>query len=165
MTRNLIARSVATALLALIANGAWAAAGAAIPQRVEALLRQMTLEEKVGQLNQISDKEFITGPESELRRNLESDLRAGKVGSMLNVKGAADTRAVQAIAMQSRLKIPLLFGLDVIHGYETIFPVPLGEAASWDLEAIEQAARIAAREASAAVVPGAATYRGFGGAS
>jgi beta-glucosidase len=149
MTRNWIARSAATTLLALIANGAWAADGAAIPERVEALLRQMTLEEKVGQLHQISDKEFITGPESDQRRNLESDLRAGKVGSMLNVKGAADTRAVQAIAMQSRLKIPLLFGLDVIHGYDTIFPVPLGEAASWDLEAIEQSARIAAREASA----------------
>mgnify|MGYP006145873643 CR=1 FL=1 len=65
MTRNLIARSTATVLLALIANGAWAADGGAIPQRVEALLRQMTLEEKVGQLHQISDKEFITGPESE----------------------------------------------------------------------------------------------------
>ena len=147
--RSTLAAPAAMLLAALMASGAWAADGAAIPDRVEALLRQMTLAEKVGQLNQLSDNQFITGPESELRRNRESDIRAGKVGSMLNVKGAADTRAVQAIAMQSRLKIPLLFGLDVIHGYDTIFPVPLGEAASWDLEAIEQSARIAAREASA----------------
>ncbi|HEX8406750.1 MAG TPA: glycoside hydrolase family 3 N-terminal domain-containing protein [Duganella sp.] len=153
MKRNWIANPAAAILLALMTNAACAADkvdNAGIPGRVEALLRQMTLDEKVGQLNQLSDKEFITGPESALRRNLENDIRAGKVGSMLNVKGAADTRAVQAIAMQSRLKIPLLFGLDVIHGYHTIFPVPLGEAASWDLPAIEQSARIAAREASAA---------------
>jgi beta-glucosidase len=82
-------------------------------------------------------------------RNIERDIRSGKVGSMLNIKGAADTRRVQALALQSRLHIPLLFGLDVIHGYQTVFPVPLGEAASWDLDAIEESARIAAREASA----------------
>ena len=68
---------------------------------------------------------------------------------MLNIKGAEETRRVQALALQSRLHIPLLFGLDVIHGYRTVFPVPLGEAASWDIDAIEQSARIAAREASA----------------
>ena len=150
MKPNSIANPAVALLLALMTSAACAADTASIPERVEALLRQMTLDEKVGQLNQLSDKEFITGPESALRRNFENDIRAGKVGSMLNVKGAADTRAVQAIAMQSRLKIPLLFGLDVIHGYHTIFPVPLGEAASWDLRAIEQSARIAAREASAA---------------
>lgn len=71
---------------------------------------------------------------------------------MLNIRGAAETRRVQALALQSRLHIPLLFGLDVIHGYRTVFPVPLGEAASWDLDAIEESARIAAREASAAGV-------------
>jgi beta-glucosidase len=80
---------------------------------------------------------------------MERDIRSGKVGSMLNIKGVAETRRIQALALQSRLKIPLLFGLDVIHGYQTVFPVPLGEAASWDLRAIEESARIAAREASA----------------
>jgi beta-glucosidase len=150
MKPNSIANPAIAVLLALMTSAACAADTASISERVEALLRQMTLDEKVGQLNQLSDKEFITGPESALRRNFENDIRAGKVGSMLNVKGAADTRAVQTIAMRSRLKIPLLFGLDVIHGYHTIFPVPLGEAASWDLPAIEQSARIAAREASAA---------------
>ncbi|MDB5792298.1 MAG: Beta-glucosidase [Massilia sp.] len=148
MKRNWIARPAAAMLVALLANVAQAADGGSIPARIEALLGQMTLDEKVGQLHQLSDKEFLTGPQIPARRNLHQDIRSGKVGSMLNVKGALDTRAVQALAMQSRLKIPLLFGLDVIHGYQTVFPVPLGEAASWDLEAIEQSARIAAREAS-----------------
>ncbi len=128
------------------------AARADVSQRVEALLRQMTLEEKVGQLNQLSGKDFSTGPGTDKVRDIERDIRDGKVGSMLNIRGAAETRRVQALALQSRLHIPLLFGLDVIHGYRTVFPVPLGEAASWDLDAIEESARIAAREASAAGV-------------
>jgi beta-glucosidase len=119
---------------------------------VEALLRQMTLDEKVGQLNQLSGKDFSTGPGTDKVRDIERDIREGKIGSMLNIRGAAETRRVQALALQSRLHIPLLFGLDVIHGYRTVFPVPLGEAASWDLEAIEESARIAAREAAAAGV-------------
>jgi beta-glucosidase len=110
----------------------------------------MTLEEKAGQLNQLSGKEFSTGPHSDNVRNIERDIRSGRVGSMLNIKGVKDTRRVQALALQSRLHIPLLFGLDVIHGYQTVFPVPLGEAASWNLDAIEESARIAAREASSA---------------
>ncbi len=122
-----------------------------IPARVEALLRQMTLEEKAGQLNQLSGKDF-TGPETASKTNKLKDIREGHVGSMLNIRGVAQTREIQALALQSRLKIPLLFGLDVIHGYKTVFPVPLGEAASWDLEAIEQSARIAALEASASGV-------------
>jgi beta-glucosidase len=138
------------AALAVCVGAATAGGEPDVAQRVEALLRQMTLEEKTGQLNQLSGKEFSTGPNSDTVRNIERDIRSGKVGSMLNIKGAADTRRVQALALQSRLHIPLLFGLDVIHGYQTVFPVPLGEAASWDLEAIEESARIAAREASAA---------------
>jgi beta-glucosidase len=145
------ARAGLYAALAALGSGAAHADGRpAVAQRVDALLRQMTLEEKVGQLNQLSGKEFATGPGSAAVSNIERDIRSGKVGSMLNIKGAADTRRVQALALQSRLHIPLLFGLDVIHGYQTVFPVPLGEAASWDLEAIEESARIAAREASAA---------------
>ena len=139
--------AIACALMALAG-----AAQADVSQRVEALLRQMTLEEKVGQLNQLSGKDFSTGPGTDKVRDIERDIREGRIGSMLNIRGAAETRRVQALALQSRLHIPLLFGLDVIHGYRTVFPVPLGEAASWDLEAIEESARIAAREASAAGV-------------
>lgn len=120
-----------------------------IDQRVDSLIKLMTLEEKIGQLNQYSGRE-VTGPASDKKTNQLNDIKTGWVGSMLNVKGAKDTREIQAAAMQSRLKIPLLFGQDVIHGYQTVFPVPLGEAASWDLEAIRGTAHIAAKEAAAA---------------
>ncbi len=119
-----------------------------IEKRVKILLDQMTIEEKVGQLNQYTGK-AVTGPASNQKTNLQSEIKNGWVGSMLNVKGVKETREVQGLAMQSRLKIPLLFGLDVIHGYETTFPIPLAEAASWDLDAIKLSARIAAKEAAA----------------
>lgn len=143
MTKTLLA---AAALLAC-ASGALAQ-DRTIARQVDALLARMTLEEKVGQLHQLSGRQ-MTGPGSEKFSDKLADIRAGKVGSMLNVKGVAETREIQALALQSRLKIPLLFSLDVIHGYRTVFPVPLGEAASWDLEAIERSAQIAAREAAA----------------
>ncbi|SMB87060.1 glycoside hydrolase family 3 domain protein [Hymenobacter roseosalivarius DSM 11622] len=108
----------------------------------------MTLEEKVGQLNQYSGRE-LTGPASNRKTDLLNSIRSGQVGSMLNVKGVADTHAIQAEALKSRLKIPLLFSLDVIHGYQTVFPIPLGEAASWDLAAIRESAHVAGREAAA----------------
>ena len=120
-----------------------------INQRVDSLLRLMTLEEKVGQLNQYTGKQ-ATGPVSKVKTNLLNDIKNGWVGSMLNVKGVKDTREIQEVALQSRLKIPLLFSLDVIHGYKTVFPIPLAEAASWDLEAMQQTAHIAAKEAAAA---------------
>ncbi|MDB5119186.1 MAG: glycosyl hydrolase [Sphingobacteriales bacterium] len=120
----------------------------AIDIKVNALLAKMTLEEKVGQLNQYTSDKDATGPVSKSSNKLE-EIKQGRLGSMLNVRGAADTRIVQETAMQSRLKIPLLFGLDVIHGYRVTFPIPLAEAASWDLEAMELSARVAAREASA----------------
>src|SRR5690606_35995665 len=85
-----------------------------IEQRVDSLLKLMTLQEKIGQLNQYSGKQ-VTGPESKVKTDLRSDIKNGWVGSMLNVKGVKDTREIQEIAMQSRLKIPLLFSLDVIH--------------------------------------------------
>ncbi|HEY0040514.1 MAG TPA: glycoside hydrolase family 3 N-terminal domain-containing protein, partial [Flavisolibacter sp.] len=115
--------------------------------KINALLSQMTLEEKVGQLNQYSSS-WATGPTSPETNKLQ-EIKEGKIGSLLNVKGVDKTRAMQEVAMQSRLKIPLLFGLDVIHGYKTTFPIPLAEAASWDLGAIELSARIAAVEAAA----------------
>jgi beta-glucosidase len=119
-----------------------------IDQKVIELLNKMTLEEKIGQLNQYTDDGNPTGP-LVVNPNKEKEIKGGLLGSMLNVNGADRTRKYQELAMQSRLKIPLLFALDVIHGYKTTFPIPLAEAASWDLQAIEQSARIAATEASA----------------
>lgn len=139
---------ISAAISAALALGAHAQ-DAQIDRKVADLMKQMTLTEKVGQLHQLSGRQF-TGPTSSNYADKLADIRAGKVGSMLNVTGVADTREIQALALQSRLKIPLLFSLDVIHGYKTVFPVPLGEAASWDMEAIELSAHIAAKEAAAA---------------
>ncbi len=119
-----------------------------IDRKVDSVLRLMTLEEKIGQLNQYNGDWEATGPITKAGDKQEQII-AGKVGSMLNVTGVEHTRVLQELAMRSRLRIPLLFGQDVIHGYRTIFPIPLAEAASWDLEAIERSARIAAIEASA----------------
>ena len=119
-----------------------------IEQKVDALLKRMTLEEKIGQLNQYTGDNAATGPIT-INPNKQSEIKAGLIGSMLNVLGTQYTRQYQELAMQSRLKIPLLFGQDVIHGYKTTFPIPLAEAASWDLDAMELSARIAATEASA----------------
>ncbi|KQO34661.1 beta-glucosidase [Flavobacterium sp. Leaf82] len=119
-----------------------------IDQKVNALLKKMTIEEKIGQLNQYTGDNSATGPIT-INPNKQAEIKAGIVGSMLNVVGTKYTRQYQELAMQSRLKIPLLFGQDVIHGYKTTFPIPLAEAASWDLAAIELAARVAATEASA----------------
>ena len=120
-----------------------------IDQKVEALLRQMTLEEKIGQLNQYTGDNAATGPIT-INPNKQTEIKQGLIGSMLNILGTKYTRQYQELAMQSRLKIPLLFGQDVIHGYKTTFPIPLAEAASWDLEAMELTARIAATEAASA---------------
>ncbi|MBN8673878.1 MAG: glycoside hydrolase family 3 C-terminal domain-containing protein [Chitinophagales bacterium] len=119
-----------------------------IDQKVDSVLKRMTLEEKVGQMNQYNGPWAATGPLTN-DDNLLSQIKEGKVGSMLNVTGVARTKDLQQLALQSRMKIPLLFGQDVIHGYRTIFPIPLGEAASWDITAIEQSARVAATEAAA----------------
>lgn len=119
-----------------------------IDQKVNTLLKKMTIEEKIGQLNQYTGDNSATGPIT-INPNKQAEIKAGLVGSMLNIIGTKYTRQYQELAMQSRLKIPLLFGQDVVHGYKTTFPIPLAEAASWDLPAIELAARVAAAEASA----------------
>ncbi len=147
--------SVGTLLLALGPRllFAQAAAGPDLETKIDALLGQMTLEEKIGQLNQYSSALDLTGPVPAAGGSAErfEHLRQGRVGSLLNVTGAEATRKAQKLAVESsRLHIPLLFGYDVIHGYRTMFPVPLGEAASWDLAAIERSARVAATEAAAA---------------
>ena len=121
-------------------------------ERIELLLKQMTLEEKVGQMNQYNGFWEVTGPApkggtAELKYE---HLRKGWVGSMLTVRGVKNVRAVQKIAVEeTRLGIPLIIGFDVIHGYKTLSPIPLAEAASWDLVAIKKSAQVAADEASA----------------
>ena len=118
---------------------------------VDSILARMTLAEKLGQLNQPSGAGDATGPGGGQRASRLAELRRGGIGSFLNVVGADTTRALQRIAVEeSRLHIPLVFGLDVIHGFRTVFPVPLGEAASFDPSLAERAARIAATEAAAA---------------
>ncbi|WPR72653.1 glycoside hydrolase family 3 N-terminal domain-containing protein [Flavobacterium sp. NG2] len=119
-----------------------------IDQKVNALLKKMTIEEKIGQLNQYTGDNQATGPIT-INPNKEAEIKQGLIGSMLNVLGTKYTRQYQELAMQSRLKIPLLFAQDVIHGYKTSFPIPLAEAASWDLAAMELSARVAATQAAA----------------
>ncbi len=124
----------------------------ATDQKVEALLAQMTLTEKVGQMNQYNGFWEFTGPAPENgdAKVKYDHLKSGQVGSVLNVRGVANVRELQELVVkESRLGIPLIFGSDVIHGYKTLSPIPLAEAASWDLKAIEKSARIAAIEASA----------------
>lgn len=126
-----------------------------IKSKVEELLNKMTLEEKVGQMNQYSSTWDVTGPIPKGANEKEryERIAEGKVGSMLNVVGVEATRKAQKIAVEnSRLGIPLLFGYDVIHGYKTMFPIPIADASSWDLKAIELATRIAAIESAAAGV-------------
>ena len=115
---------------------------------IDNLMKQMTLEEKLGQLNLPTAGSIVTG-EKRIVTGAE-EIRQGRVGGLFNLTGAASVREVQRIAVEeSRLGIPLLFGLDVIHGYETVFPIPLALSCSWDMEAIERSAQVAAREATA----------------
>lgn len=121
-------------------------------KKVDSLIKIMTLEEKIGQLNQYNGFWDVTGPEpKDGAAAIKYDhLKKGLVGSMLNIKGVKDVKKIQKIAVEeTRLGIPLLFGFDVIHGLKTISPIPLAEAASWDLEAIENSAAIAAEESAA----------------
>ena len=116
--------------------------------QADLLIRQMTLDEKIGQLNQYTSDRNATGKIT-ADGDKANQVRQGKVGSMLNVVGAEETRKLQELALQSRLKIPMIFGLDVIHGFRTTFPVPLGETATWDLALMEKSAHVAATEAAA----------------
>lgn len=134
--------------LVLAGLGITISAQKSIDQKVTELMAKMTLEEKIGQLNQYNDDITATGPITK-DTDKAGQVRAGKLGSILNAIGAKNTKNWQDQAMQSRLKIPLLFGQDVIHGFRTTFPIPLGETATWDMNLIEKSARIAAIEASA----------------
>lgn len=145
-------KTISDILLILVLNTSFLQIGLAqkrtIDQRADSVLNLMTLDEKIGQLNQYNDDWNATGPVT-IDSNKVSQIENGKVGSLLNCMGTERTRKWQNIAMKSRLKIPLLFGQDVIHGYKTTFPIPLAESCSWDLDAIELSARISATEASA----------------
>ena len=154
-SKTLVGASLLALALTLVARGAAAQAlvDPATEKKIDALLAQMTLDEKIGQLNQYSNPLDLSGPPptAGARKAAYDQIRQGLVGSMLNVNGAEATRKAQQIAVDgSRLKIPMIFGYDVIHGYRTIFPIPLGGASAWDPALIEQDARIAAAEAWAA---------------
>ena len=149
---------IGLAAASLLVSGA---ASAAIPAndaekaRMDAfiteLMGKMTLDEKLGQLNLPPSDDIVTG--QAIDSNIGAAVAAGKVGGTFNIKGAAKIRELQRIAVEeSRLGIPLLLGMDVIHGYETVFPIPLALSCSWDMDAIERSARVAAVEASAAGV-------------
>lgn len=115
---------------------------------IDALMKQMTLEEKLGQLNLPSAGDITTGQAQS--SDIAQKIREGKVGGLFNIKSVGKIKDVQRVAVEeSRLKIPLLFGMDVIHGYETVFPIPLGLSCTWDMGLIERSAQIAAQEATA----------------
>ncbi|HPH33728.1 MAG TPA: beta-glucosidase BglX, partial [Chitinophagaceae bacterium] len=115
---------------------------------IDALMKKMTLEEKLGQLNLPGSGDIVTGQAQS--SDIGKKIREGKVGGLFNIKSVAKIREVQKVAVeQSRLKIPMIFGMDVIHGYETVFPIPLGLSCTWDMQLVENSARIAAVEASA----------------
>lgn len=126
-----------------------------IENSIDSLISKMTLEEKIGQLNQYSVGAELTGPgaKSDYEQQRLALLKSGQVGSVLNLLGAKATREMQEMVVNnSRLGIPLLFSYDVVHGYKTMFPIPLGESASWDLDAIKLSAAVAAKETAAAGV-------------
>ena len=112
------------------------------------LMSKMTRKEKIGQLNLPVTGDIVTGQAKS--SDVAERIRKGEVGGLFNLKGVDQIREVQKLAVeQSRLKIPLIFGMDVIHGYETVFPIPLGISMTWDMEGIERSARVAAQESSA----------------
>ncbi len=143
-------KRVLTAVLILISLQSFAQQKQIVKMNsfIDALMKKMTFEEKLGQLNLPGAGDITTGQASS--SDIGKKIRDGQVGGLFNIKSVAKIRAVQKVAVEeSRLKIPLLFGMDVIHGYETVFPIPLALSCSWNLPAIEQSARIAAQEASA----------------
>lgn len=142
--------NVCLLLLLFTVSGVMAQANrdAKMDRFISELMKKMTLDEKLGQLNLPGAGDITTGQASS--SDIAGKIKEGKVGGLFNIKGVEKIRDVQKVAVEnSRLKIPLLFGMDVIHGYQTVFPIPLGMASTWDMQVIERSARIAAIEASA----------------
>ena len=136
------------ALLLGLASCSGNKSGNEMDRFIDDLMGKMTLEEKLGQLNLPVTGDIVTGAAQS--SNVAENIRAGRVGGLFNLKGAGNVAELQRIAVEeSRLGIPLIFGMDVIHGYETVFPIPLGLSCTWDMAAIERSARIAAQEATA----------------
>lgn len=140
--------SAAVAIASMTTCHAAGSNNAEMDKFIDNLMSQMTLQEKLGQLNLPVTGEIVTG--SAKSSNVAEKIKKGEVGGLFNLKGVDKIREVQRIAVkESRLKIPLIFGMDVVHGYETVFPIPLALSCSWDMAAIERSARIAAVESSA----------------
>ncbi|SES85574.1 beta-glucosidase BglX [Prevotella sp. kh1p2] len=146
--KNIMGTLAFAAVAALPATMQAQSGDARMDKFIDGLMGKMTLEEKLGQLNLPVTGDIVTGQAKS--SDVAGKIRSGQVGGLFNLKGVDKIREVQKIAVeQSRLKIPLLFGMDVIHGYETVFPIPLALSMSWDMDAIERSARVAAVEASA----------------
>ena len=141
--------SALTLTLALASCGNKSGGDADMDSFIDELMGKMTLEEKLGQLNLPASDDIVTGQAKS--SNIGKMVAEGKVGGVFNIKGVEKVRDLQRVAVEeSRLGIPLIFGMDVVHGYETVFPIPFALSCSWDVASIEKSARIAAREASAA---------------
>lgn len=148
MKHNIVLALFAAYILSSCATSDKSSPEAKLDQKVDSVLKLMTLDEKIGQMILYTSDWDVTGPT--LKSGYMDDIRKGNCGNIFNAHTAAYTRKLQKIAVEeSRLGIPLLFGYDVIHGHKTIFPISLGESSSWDLEAIEKSARVSAIEAAA----------------
>ena len=140
--------AVVVSVLMMLASGFSQSRDARMTPFIDRLMKRMTLDEKIGQLNLLTIGIDVTGPV--LSKNVEENIKKGNVGAVLNTRTASAVRKLQDLAVKgTRLGIPLIFGLDVIHGYATMFPIPLGLASSWDMDLIEHTARIAAVESTA----------------
>jgi beta-glucosidase len=147
MKRIVISLLIVTAMFSNYTAQAQPANDAKMKVFIDALMKKMTLDEKIGQLNLPGSGDIVTGQAKS--SDIGAKIREGKVGGLFNIKSVAKIKEVQRIAVEeSRLKIPMLFGMDVIHGYETVFPIPLGMSCTWDMALVERSARIAANEAS-----------------
>ncbi len=143
-------KQVLTGIIIFISLQASGQSGDAVKMKsfIDVLMKKMTLEEKLGQLNLPVSGDILTGQAA--NSDIGKKIREGKVGGLFNIKSVEKIRAVQKVAVEeSRLKIPMIFGMDVIHGYQTTFPIPLGMSCIWDMNLVEKSARIAAQEASA----------------
>ncbi|MEI7503871.1 MAG: glycoside hydrolase family 3 N-terminal domain-containing protein, partial [Paludibacter sp.] len=148
MKNNIVILLISASLFTACRLSGKTNATAKLDQKVDSVMHLMTLDEKIGQMVLYSSDWDVTGPS--IKSGYMDDIRKGHCGNIFNAHTAAYTRKLQKIAVEeSRLKIPLLFGYDVIHGHKTIFPISLGESASWDLSAIEKSARVSATEAAA----------------
>ena len=148
MKKNIVLSIMAVFILTACSHSAKNSTEKRIDERVDSVMKLMTLDEKIGQMVLYSSDWDVTGPS--LKKGYMDEIRKGNCGNIFNAYTAAYTRKLQKIAVEeSRLHIPLLFGYDVIHGHKTIFPISLGESASWDLAAIEKSARVSATEAAA----------------